>query len=58
MTQLKKYGSFLLLLLIAACTEKIDVQLDETYTRLVVNGKITTDSTQQEITLPKLRLLL
>lgn len=27
-----------------ACTEKIDIELDETYTRLVVDGKITTDT--------------
>ena len=53
MIKLKKYGSFILLLVMGACTEKIDVKLDETYTRLVVNGKITTDSAFQEITMSK-----
>jgi hypothetical protein len=53
MIRLKKYGYMLLLLAITACTERIDIKLDETYTRLVVNGKIMTDSTYQEITLSK-----
>jgi hypothetical protein len=48
-----KYLLFLILIAISSCTEKIDVKLDETYTRLVVDGKITTDSTFQEITLSK-----
>ena len=53
MIRLKKHGYVLLLLVITACTERIDIKLDETYTRLVVNGKILTDSTHQEITLSK-----
>jgi len=31
-------------LLLASCTEKIDVELDDSYTRLVVDGAITTDT--------------
>lgn len=29
--------------LVTACTERIDVELDDTYTRLVVDGQLTTD---------------
>ncbi len=36
--------SLLLFLLAAACTEKIDVKLDTTYTRLVVDGTIDSDT--------------
>ena len=43
----------LLSLLIAACTEKIDLKLDETYTRLVVDGYIKTDTQQYKINLTK-----
>lgn len=32
------------LLLAASCTERIDIQLDDTFTRLVVDGAITTDT--------------
>jgi len=32
------------LLLASACTEKIDIELDSTYARLVVEGAVTTDS--------------
>ncbi len=35
------------------CTERIDIQLDETYTRLVVYGTITTDTMTQYIVLSK-----
>lgn len=33
------------LLLASACTEKIDIELDSTYARLVVEGAVTSDST-------------
>jgi hypothetical protein len=33
------------LILITSCTERIDIELDDTYTRLVVYGSITTDVT-------------
>ncbi len=51
MKTLKKYSPkillFLMLGLIAAsCTERIDVELDDTYTRLVVDGQLTGDSTE------------
>lgn len=42
-----------LILIITACTERIDIKLDETYTRLVVYGAITTDSVQHIIQLSK-----
>ncbi len=34
----------LLITIISGCTEKIDIELDETYTRLVVDGRLTTDT--------------
>jgi hypothetical protein len=40
-----------LILLIWGCTEKIDLQLDSSYTRLVVEGAITTDTTAQIVKL-------
>lgn len=50
----KNHLPFVLLLFLAAsCTERIDVKLDETYTRLVVDGSITTDSTCSTVTLTK-----
>lgn len=50
----KNYLPFILLLIAAAaCTERIDVKLDETYTRLVVDGSITTDSSPATVTLTK-----
>jgi hypothetical protein len=39
--------------LIWACTEEIDINLYSTYTRLVVFGEITTDTTQHSILLTK-----
>jgi hypothetical protein len=36
---------------ISACTERIDINLDETYTRLVVYGNITTDTTTHYVEL-------
>jgi hypothetical protein len=36
---------------VASCTEKIDLKLDSTYTRLVVDGHITADSGFQSISL-------
>jgi hypothetical protein len=41
------------LILIASCTERIDIELDDTYTRLVVYGTITTDTATQYIQLSK-----
>ncbi|MCF8304064.1 MAG: DUF4249 domain-containing protein, partial [Bacteroidales bacterium] len=35
----------------SSCTEKIDVELDESYTRLVVDGSITTDTMAHTIRL-------
>ena len=44
---MKKSNYILLSMIIflASCTEKIDIELDESYTRLVVYGNITTDTT-------------
>ena len=41
-----RYGFILIasLILVTACTEKIDIELDSTYARLVVEGAVTTDS--------------
>ncbi len=43
----------LLLLAAVSCTERIDVQLDESYARLVVDGCITTDSLRPTVALTK-----
>jgi len=43
----------LLLLFFSACTERMDIKLDETYTRLVVVGSITSDTMQHKVTLTK-----
>lgn len=43
----------LLLFAVASCTERIDVRLDESYTRLVVSGRISTDSTPSVVSLSK-----
>ncbi len=52
MKPLKLIFTILILsLLVASCTEKIDVQLDSGYTRLVVDGSITTDTMVHTVTL-------
>lgn len=43
----------LLASLMSACTERIDITLDESYTRLVVDGAITTDTMQHSVKLTK-----
>ena len=45
--------SLLILLLAAGCTERININLDNSYIRLVVDGGITTDSLQRSVTLSK-----
>jgi hypothetical protein len=42
---------FLLSAVILSCTEQIDVKLDENYSRLVVDGSVTTDTMKHRITL-------
>lgn len=44
---------FFLLFLAGACTERINVDLDSSYIRLVVDGGLTTDSLQRSVTLSK-----
>ncbi len=44
---------FLLSALLYGCTERIDVTLDETYTRLVVDGFVSTDSGAYQVALTK-----
>ncbi|HNQ82512.1 MAG TPA: DUF4249 domain-containing protein [Bacteroidales bacterium] len=39
--------------ILSSCTERIDIDLDETYTRLVVYGVLTTDTTTHYVTLSK-----
>ncbi|MBU1371004.1 MAG: DUF4249 domain-containing protein [Bacteroidetes bacterium] len=38
------FGIFLVLGLFSACTETIDIELDQSFTRLVVDGQISTDT--------------
>ena len=44
-------GISLVLLLLWGCTEKIDLKLDSSYTRLVVEGSISTDTLSHEVRL-------
>lgn len=49
-------GVFIILIfsmLVISCTERIDVELDESYTRLVVDGAITTDTMAHTVVLSK-----
>ncbi len=52
---MKRLIIYLLLLVIvaAACTERIELNLDETYTRLVVDGDISNDTGSYQVTLSK-----
>lgn len=43
--------SALLLVILSSCTEKVELDLDDTYTRLVVEGTITTDTTSHFVKL-------
>jgi hypothetical protein len=43
----------ILAFMVAACTERVDIELDDTYTRLVVEGNLTTDTTTHYIILSK-----
>jgi len=43
----------LFIFLAAGCTEKVDVKLDDTYTRLVVDGNIETDTGAYSVTLTR-----
>lgn len=45
--------TILVVLLFASCTEKVDIELDTTYTRLVVYGEITTEAKTHSIELKK-----
>jgi len=44
---------FLIAITMASCTERIDIELDDTYTRLVVEGEVTTDTIRQKVSLTK-----
>jgi len=51
-----KFKTFIFILFISSilavsCTEKIDIQLDESFARLVVDGSITTDTTAHTVIL-------
>jgi hypothetical protein len=43
----------LILAVFTACTEKMDINLDETYTRLVVEARLSTDTTVHKVILSK-----
>ena len=45
--------SILMIFLVYGCTEKIDIKLDSTYIRLIVDARITTDTTKQTVILTK-----
>jgi hypothetical protein len=53
--QIKKYVLLLGIgiIILQSCTEPIDIELDSTYSRLVVWGAITTDTTQHSVTLSR-----
>jgi hypothetical protein len=54
MKSLKTINIFLpIALLIVSCTERIDIKLDESFTLLVVDGSITTDTLAHKVTLSK-----
>jgi len=54
MTYLRKiFVLILMILLLGRCTERIDIEVDSTYTRLVVEGYITTDTMQHTVRLTK-----
>ncbi len=44
---------FVAIVLLSSCTETIDIELDETFTRLVVDGQISTDTVAHQIKLSK-----
>jgi hypothetical protein len=57
-SDIMKYTSYgfmtaIVSLLIISCVERINIQLDDSYTRLVVDGKITTDTLSQTVVLTK-----
>ena len=47
------FSLFVALIILSSCTETIDIELDDTFTRLVVDGQITTDTTAHLIKLSK-----
>jgi hypothetical protein len=48
-----KYYIIAAIAVLTACTERIDINLDNSYTRLVVEGGITTDTTAHEVRLSR-----
>jgi len=51
MKHVKSKVILLLSIAVLSCTERIDVKLDESYTRLVVEGSITTDTLKHKVLL-------
>ncbi len=45
--------SIVVMLIAASCTERIEIELDDNYTRLVVEGSITTDTISHHVKLTK-----
>ena len=50
-TYRKYIFSLALGVLMLSCTERIDIELDSTYRRLVVQGAVTSDSVRQRVLL-------
>jgi len=48
---IRMFFPVILIVILSSCTEEIDLTLDESYTRLVVEGAITTDTTPHTIKL-------
>lgn len=44
---------FILLIMVVSCTERIDIKLDDSYVRLIVDGAITTDTVAHTVMLSK-----
>lgn len=50
-SKLAPFILFLISILAVSCTERIDINLDESYTRLVVDGSVTTDTMAHKVVL-------
>ena len=47
------YITAISIIMLSSCTERIDIELDESFTRLVVYGTVTTDTTEHYVELSK-----
>jgi hypothetical protein len=53
MRTIKIFATIALIAVVISCTERMDVELTGTYTRLIVNSRITTDDSIQKVKLTK-----